>query len=141
MSNRLSDAKIEQIAAEYIKQGYNYGKCLLACGYSEAYSKQCGLKLFNNQRVIDAIKRKQADLGAKIEYNKTKAEGLLMDLLERCRLQGDRSNEIAVLREMNTINALRTENINTYDNTKAIELSESERAEAERIAQIRLKQG
>ena len=142
MANKLTDDKIRLIAENHVKLNYNRVKTLLACGYSENYANNVGLKLFDNSRVIEAIMLVRQQTNAKVEYNKSKAEQMLLDLLDRCVEAKDRSNEVAVLREMNTINALRIEvsnNTNTNIDTAAVEAED--KARLRRIAEIKLSQG
>jgi len=141
MANRLSDEKIKLIAQAYVANQFNRTKTLQSLGYSKTYANNAGLKLFENIRVKDATTLVMQETNKNMVYDKSKAEQLLLDLLDRCKTSNDRSNEVAVLREMNTINALRVDVVNTNDTTQQKAIDENAMLEAKRMAEIRLKQG
>ena len=64
MSNRLSEEKANAIASEYLTNGFKKVKALLAIGYSKTYANNIGLKLFDNDRVKQAIDRINASVKA-----------------------------------------------------------------------------
>jgi len=54
----ITQEKAERIAQEYAKVGYkDKTSPLLAIGYSKSYAQTLGHKLYNNIKVIEAIKR------------------------------------------------------------------------------------
>ncbi len=74
MANRLSDEKARAIAAEYCTNGFRKVDALLSLGYSKTYANNIGLKIFDNDRVVQAIARIQANLQAKTGFTVQQAE-------------------------------------------------------------------
>ncbi len=68
MANRLSKEKAGLIASNYCTNGYKKVKALLGSGYSTNYANNVGLKLFDNDRVKEAISRIQAKTVAMSDY-------------------------------------------------------------------------
>jgi hypothetical protein len=60
MANRLSKEKAGLIASNYCTNGYKKVQALLDCGYATTYANNVGLKLFDNDRVKEAIARIEA---------------------------------------------------------------------------------
>lgn len=67
--------------------------------------------VLKRQRVKDAIRVEMAKKRETLEHNQLKSTQLLYDLLDRCRLSEDHASEVAVIRELNAIYGLRTENV------------------------------
>ncbi len=61
MANRLSKEKAGLIASNYCTNGYKKVQALLDSGYSTTYANNVGLKLFDNDRVKDAISKIEAN--------------------------------------------------------------------------------
>ena len=61
MANRLSKEKAGLIASNYCTNQYKKVQALLDAGYSTTYANNVGLKLFDNDRVKEAICRIEAD--------------------------------------------------------------------------------
>lgn len=68
MSNRLSKEKACAIASEYCTNGFNKVKALLSTGYATTYANHVGLKLFDNDKVLQAIAKIQAVAIARTGY-------------------------------------------------------------------------
>jgi len=68
MANRLSKEKANLIASNYMTNGLKKVQALLDAGYSTSYANNVGLKLFDNERVKEAIARIQASTVVKSEY-------------------------------------------------------------------------
>ena len=57
MAYRLAKEKARAIATEYYTNGFKKVEALLSVGYSDTYANNAGLKLFDNERVIEAMNR------------------------------------------------------------------------------------
>lgn len=91
MANRLSKEKACAIAAEYYTNGFNKIKALLSVGYSETYANNIGLKLFDNDRVVEAMRRLSAVLVIKTGYTIEQAQAEY----EQVRVQAIQLNQPA----------------------------------------------
>lgn len=69
MANRLSKEKAMLIASAYVTNGFNKTEALLSAGYSKTYSMNVGLKLFANDRVLEAMRRLSAVAIVKTGYS------------------------------------------------------------------------
>ena len=74
MANRLSKEKACAIAAEYYTNGFNKIAALLSAGYSDTYANNVGLKLFDNDRVVEAMRRLSAVAIVKTGYSIEQAQ-------------------------------------------------------------------
>lgn len=75
MANRLSKEKAQAIASEYKTNGHKKVLALLSVGYSVNYANHVGLKLFDNDKVVQAISR--------IEASSKAATGLTVQDVQR----------------------------------------------------------
>ena len=91
MPNRLSEEKAQAIAAEYCTNGFQKVMALLAVGYSTSYANKVGLKLYDNDRVKQAVDRIQASTKAKTGYT---VENALAEY-EEARLLAIKTNQPA----------------------------------------------
>lgn len=120
----------------YCHEAYgNARKAAIMAGYSVETASNQGCRLLTKDYIKAAIRRELDKIAEKGEYDEVKAEQLLYDLLERCKDTKDRAVEIATIRELNTINALRTENIHTTTDQQR-ELDERESVDAKKVAKI-----
>lgn len=120
----------------YCHKAYgNATKAAIMAGYSVETARNQGCRLLTKDYIKADIKAELDKIAEKGEYNQVKSEQLLYDLLERCKDSKDRAVEIATIRELNTINALRTENIHTTTDQQR-ELDEREAAAARKVANI-----
>lgn len=125
----------------YCHEAYgNASKAAIMAGYSVIDSRNRGCTLLTKTYIKAAIKVELDKIAEKSEYDQVKSEQLLYDLLERCKDTKDRAVEIATIRELNTINALRTENIHTTTDQQR-ELDEKQQEECKILALQRLKDG
>ncbi len=83
---------IEAIAREFCSNGRIKSLALEAVGYRERYSRTCGLKLYGNIRVIEAIAKIDKEKQVKYEWNEQKA---LKELDDAC-LQAEGLRQPAV---------------------------------------------
>lgn len=60
MACRLSKEKARAIAAEYYTNGFKKVEALLSVGYSDSYANNVGLKLFDHDLVVAAMRRLSA---------------------------------------------------------------------------------
>ncbi len=74
MANRLSNEKAQLIASTYCTNGLQKVIALLTVGYSKHYANHVGLKLFDNDKVKQAISRIQAIQIAKTGYSIEQAQ-------------------------------------------------------------------
>ena len=139
MANRLSKEKAEAIASEYMTNGFNKIQALKSVGYSNTYSENVGLKLFVNDRVLQAIDRIQAKSKASTDY---KLEQYLSEL-EQARSRAidykQVSAEIQAIIAKGRSQGFDKDNDMTSDQTEELDKSQTE--EARRLASIRLKTG
>lgn len=141
MANRLSKEKARAIAAEYLTNGYNKVDALKTVGYSKNYSEHFGLKLFDNNTVKAEITRMQA----KAEH---KIEGKIKNRAERQVFWSDvcDSDKVAMADRLRASELLGrseadfTDNINSTDIVRKAELDAEQKAEAQRIINIRLRE-
>lgn len=120
----------------YCHEAYgNATKAAIMAGYKVETARNQGCRLLTKDYIKQAIKAELGKIAEKQEFDKIESEQLLRDLLQRCRDSKDRSVEIATIRELNTINALRTENIVTTTDQQR-ELSEREAEDAKKVANI-----
>ena len=89
MANRLSKEKACAIAAEYYTNGFNKIEALLSVGYSDTYAKNTGLKLFVNDRVVEAMRRLSAVAIATTGYSIEQAQAEY----EQARIQAIRQKQ------------------------------------------------
>ena len=69
MANRLSKEKANLLASIYCTNGYKKVDAMLEAGYSPSYAKtKCGLKIYDNPLVMQAISRIEASNKAKTDY-------------------------------------------------------------------------
>lgn len=77
--NRLSEEKAQVIAAEYCTNGHKKSRAMIDVGYAESYATSGeGLKVYDNVRVIEAIKAFMAKVSEKVE---NKAEDILRGIM------------------------------------------------------------
>ncbi len=74
MANRLSQEKASGIAAAYMTNGFKKVEALLSIGYSDTYANNVGLKLFDNDRVKQAIAKIQAQATVEVGFSVTQAQ-------------------------------------------------------------------
>jgi hypothetical protein len=68
MSKVLSEQKAEAIATEYLCNGFKKVDALLKLGYAKSYANsKVGLRLYDNDKVINAINRLQAKTAIKAD--------------------------------------------------------------------------
>ena len=60
MANRLSKERARAIAVEYYTNGFQKVAALLSVGYSKTYANNVGLKIFDNERMVEAMQRLSA---------------------------------------------------------------------------------
>ena len=118
----------------------NAHQSAMKAGYKIDTASEQGCRLLTNVKIKNYINEILAVKAKDMVYNKVTAEQMLMDLIHRCQEAQDRSTEATAIKELNTINALRTENYNTTDLTQQKALEDIDKVEAERIANIRLSQ-
>ena len=127
--------------AEYYAGECNGNACQSAikAGYSKKTALEQGCQTLIKLNVKDYINELLAKKAKERVYNKVTAEQLLYDLMERCKADNDKSTEIATIRELNTINALRTENVNSYvqDNTPVPAVEEAHVTSEQRRAMLK----
>lgn len=111
----------------------NATKAAIMAGYSVETARNQGCRLLTKDYIKQAIRVELSEIAEKQQFDKIESEQLLRDLLQRCRESKDRAVEIATIRELNTINSLRSENLNiTTDQQR--ELDERESKDAIKIA-------
>ena len=71
---KVAQEKVDAIAKAYCGNGYKKVLALLSVGYSKGYAKTTGLKLYDNARVVDAIKAIQAKTEQESVYSRLTAE-------------------------------------------------------------------
>jgi hypothetical protein len=144
MANVLSREKANAIAAAYMTNGYRKVDALLSVGYKTTYANSnVGLKLFDNVRVKEAIARIEAANNAKTDFTVEFVRKEMMELLEDCKKENDRTNRKGAVELMARHKSMLSDNLNTTDVIKQAELakmSEEERIELKRIASIRLQE-
>ena len=74
MSNKLTDDTVQIIAEQYCTNGRLKVKALEDAGYAPSYARSCGLAIYDNIRVINAIQAFQAKLEAKSGFTRLIAE-------------------------------------------------------------------
>ena len=141
MSNRLSQEKANAIAAEYTTNGFRAVDALLAVGYKKSYAEQRSKLVLDNILVKEAIRRIQANSKANTAITVEKVQLDLLDVQARSKESNDRSAELRAIELLGKTIAAFTDNLNTADISKQQELTEQERAEALKIAEIRLRTG
>ena len=136
MANRLSDEKARAIAAEYCTNGFRKVDALLSLGYSKTYANNVGLKIFDNDRVVTAIRRIQANLQAKTGFTVQQAEREF----EESRLLALKLNlpGAAVSATTGKCRLYGFDKDAKAETKQDRELTEHQKKEARRIAQIRL---
>lgn len=135
---------VEAIAQEFCSNGRNKEQTLKTMGYAKGYAESRGhTTVFGNVRVKDAISRIDAETKEKLQHNRDKAIKLLTESLVALESAISKGNiaainaRTAVIRELDAISNLHSSTLHT-DDKQDIELSESQKAEAQRIANIRL---
>lgn len=124
----------------YCNNGFN-----AAQAYKSAYPNcktghnKLAARVMARDGIKVAISEKIAKRQAELDYDQRKATQLLFDLLERCKAAKDHNTEATVIRELNTIFALRKEGAVTGQQEQQ-QLTEQQAAEARRLAGIRLRQ-
>ena len=139
--NRLTQERVNQIAAEYIAHNYKKGEALLACGYSKTYANSIGMRLFNNVRVKDALRRMHANLSLKTDITMAFIQSEHLRLAKEAEEAGDLATATRNIEGAGRTIGAYTETIRTGEIKEERQLDEREQAEAARIAQIRLLQG
>ncbi len=120
----------------YCHEAYgNANKAAIMAGYKVETARRQGCRLLTKDHIKQAMRVELSKIAEKQQFDKIESEQMLRDLLQRCRDSKDRAVEIATIREMNTIHALRTENIVTTTDQQR-ELDEKESKEAKRVAKI-----
>jgi hypothetical protein len=140
MSNRLSPEKAKAIAAEYLTNGLNREKALLAVGYKPKYAAKGGLKLWQNMVLTAEIARMQAKSALKTDVT---VEFIVDKLLSGLALAESRNNVVAIARFLELLGrykAMFTDNVNQNDIVAQRELDERDAAEAAEFARWRLAQ-
>ena len=112
MANRLSQEKANAIASAYMTNGNVKSTALLSVGYSKNYAEHNGLKLFDNDRVKQAISKIQARNDTKTTYNALQAEQELEQARKRAIDLKQVSAEIQATLGKCKLYALLTDNIN-----------------------------
>ena len=121
------------------KQTFNNAtQASIAAGYSAKTAHNMVNRLLANVGIKAEIEAIQAKKREKLEYNQEIAHKLLLEQLEIAKQQKDVPAAVSCIREMDTIYALRTENITTTDLTEKQRLEAEKAVEAEKIATIRL---
>lgn len=77
------------IASEYYTNGFNKIEALLTAGYSDTYARNVGLKLFVNDRVLEAMRRLSAVAIVKTGYSIEQAQAEY----EQARVQAIQQNQ------------------------------------------------
>lgn len=140
MASKLTEERVQALAKHYCTNGYIKSVALQSVGYSKNYSQHNGLKLFDKDRVKQAMAKEMQELAEKTAIT--------------IKLQQQRHARLARLAEEKGDLATATRNeeligktIGAYidrtqqDNEQVRELSETETRELKRIAAIRLRQG
>ena len=123
----------------------NAYKSALKAGYTERTSQRAPEQLSRNIKVIAAIKVKMAELKEKIGHNYEIAVEMLRKRLGWLNVMAEKGNvqaiqaQTAIIRELNDITGLHKQII--VDTREQKMLDEAQKAEARRIASIRLCQG
>lgn len=78
---------------------------------SEKAAESNGIRLIRKDKIISYIANIRADRQVRYEYNQQISIQMHLDLLQRCRVAGDRTTEARVLAELDGIHGLRTENV------------------------------
>ena len=132
MPNKLSKEKAQAIAAEYCTNGFQKVVALLSVGYSTNYANNVGLKLFDNDTVKHCVAKIQAKTAKKVDYS---FEIGLKKLLEANTLAIKLNQPAAAVSAI--LNANRMfgyDKDNSMMDEKTVEVLESHREEAERLA-------
>ncbi|MHC4397997.1 MAG: hypothetical protein ACYS1A_20330, partial [Planctomycetota bacterium] len=74
MAYKVSQDKVEAVATAYCDNGYKKVLALITAGYKESYARTLGLKLYDNMRVVEAIRAIQAKRERKSVYSRMIAE-------------------------------------------------------------------
>jgi len=141
MANILSQEKANAIASAYMTNGYKKVEALLSVGYKTTYANSnVGLKLFDNVRVKEAVARINAASNLKTDYTVDFVRQKMIKLLEMSEDANDRTNIKGALELLGKHKAMFSDKVINIDESKTY-IDENKRAEAERIAKIRLLQG
>jgi len=133
MSNRLSQEKANAIAAEYLTNGLQKVKALLAVGYSNTYANNVGLKLFDNSLVKQSIARIQAKNKANTDITVKFIQDKHLAIFDLAIEKGDLSTANAALTGAGKTIGCYQDNLKT-DNTTRQELNSIQQKELEDIA-------
>jgi len=122
------------------KKTYNNAyQSALAAGYTVNYAKVHSCHLLEDVRIKRLIGAKTAERQARMEYNQQVATDLLLHQYTKADKLNRIGDAVAAIRELDVVSGLnKTRFIDETDQQK--ELSESEQAEARRLANIRLKE-
>lgn len=91
----ITQEKADRIAQEYAKTGYlNKRQALENTGYSKAYSRAIGLKLYDNVCVKEAIANKMAEYAAKVGITIESVINMVVDTHARAKKANNHTAEI-----------------------------------------------
>ncbi len=81
----------------------SFPESLRALGYAEKYITVYWKRILNDERVVKVIKEEHERIAEQKRYSPEKATVLLKALLEECKTNKDRTNRIAVIKELNKL--------------------------------------
>ncbi len=144
MPSIKDDSTVEAIAREFTSNGRCQEKAMLAIGYSKAYARSgLGQRIYADIRVIAAIKALDGEKQAKYEHNQEISISKLYSDYANLQDKADKGDiqaiqaRTAIIRELDHICGLQSTTLHTGQE-QVKELSEQERAEAQRYAKFRL---
>ena len=139
MANRLSKEKANLIATHYCTNDYNKTEALLSSGYSKTYAMNVGLKLFVNDRVMEAIERIEAAKKVQTARTVQSLDDMLVTAYDLAKETNQSAAMVSACTAIARLYGMDKQTINT-DQDEQRELSEAERLAAERISRITLMQ-
>lgn len=132
---------VDLIAQNYCTNNYNKTRAMVDAGYSAKYADtgQAHRIVFGNVRVKAAIAEKIAEISKKIDVT---VEFIVEKLLTGLQLAEQKQDLVAIARFSELLGRYKAMFTDKYqdDSGQQRELSELEKAEARRIAGIRLKE-
>jgi predicted phage tail protein len=153
MPSRLTEERAKAIAESYHNHSFDKTNALKAIKnedgsqyYSNSYCETLGHKLYNNIRVKKYLDQIEAENKEILDYNREKAISMLKGNYDLLKVKAKASDiqainaRVAIIKEFNAISGLHVQTIK--DGKEEVErLTKAEEAEAQRLANIRLKVG
>jgi phage terminase small subunit len=97
MANRLSKEKAGLIASNYMTNGLRKVDALLDAGYSTSYANNVGLKLFDNDRVKEAIAKIQAKNAVDGDMTIEKVQEMYLEMFDLSKQNNQPSSGVSAI--------------------------------------------